>query len=68
MFTIILLYPEGCPGRGARETVRSSYIPPVGMKIHGSDSLYGKYVVVEVSGSSNGSILSDEIYATLEID
>ena len=66
MFTITLCYPEGHPGNGATETVRSGYIPQIGMEISGSGMRYGSYRVARVSGSTDGSALSDHVYVHLE--
>ena len=65
MFTITLHYPDGHPGNGASETVRSGFIPQIGMKISGSSMRYGTYTVTEVSGSTDGSVLSDHVHVTL---
>lgn len=66
MFTITLCYPEGHPGNGATETVRSGYVPPIGMEISGSSMRYGTYEVERISGSTDGSVLSDHVYVYLK--
>ena len=55
MFTITLCYPSGHPGNGANETVRSGFIPQIGMEISGSTMRYGTYRVARVSGSTASS-------------
>jgi hypothetical protein len=66
MFMITLCYPEGHPGNGATEAVRSDYVPQIGMEISGSSMRYGTYRVVRVNGSTDGSTLSDHVYVYLE--
>ena len=66
MFTITLCYPSGHPGNGANETVRSGFIPQIGMEISGSTMRYGTYRVARVSGSTDGSVLSDHVYIDME--
>lgn len=66
MFTITLCYPGGYPGNGAQETVRSGFVPQIGMKISGSSMRHGRYQVTEVSGSTDGAVLSDHIHVILE--
>ncbi len=60
MFTLTLCYPEG-----VQEDVRSAFIPPVGMLIHG-DTHYGTFRVTAVRASVGGSVLSDHLYIELE--
>lgn len=65
MINLVLCYPEGFPGRGTRESVVSSYIPPIGMEIR-SSNLSGCYKVTGFSSSSDGETLGDEVYVELE--
>lgn len=65
MFTLNLHYPDDSRMKGAVETIRSTYIPPIGMEIYNSRSAAFRVATV-VTGITDG-VLDEEINVLLEV-
>lgn len=65
MFNLTLIYPKKIRGEYIRESVMSSYLPPVGMELSGSDKVYGTFKVVSLGGNIGGGMLDTMVYVEL---